>query len=445
MTKHVPEYQASRKPLNFHYAWVILTCSMILIVLSAIVRQSFGVFVDPLVEAYGWSRGAVSLAYSVAFVCAAVSSIALGPFCERIGTRRTLLLCVASFCAGVILLGTANALWQLYLYYGVLCGGLGFLMNIVIPVALTRWFARGAGVALGFMWASIGIGGLLGPVALRWFITNTGWRDTFFLVGASFGGIMLLTAYFIRSRPQDMNVRAYGEQEPVLTPVNGMAAIPTPSLAPGIEFDHIKRSPAFWHLTNTHFLGCVGHAILLAHIVSIAILRGIPELKAAGVLGIISATSTVSRFGFPILVEKLGAKRTLALAFVMQAVPIPFLFLVADPWEFYIVAFFFGLGMGGEMPCFPIINRQYWGPLSPLNVIYAWEMAGALIGMAMGGWLGGILYDITGTYSVSIVTAFLFTIAGLAPILALPRHRPGVILAESPAIKTDDLGATLDI
>ena len=189
----------------------------------------------------------------------------------------------------------------------------------------------------------------------------------------------------------------------------------------------------------------MGHAILLAHIVSIAILKGIPELKAAAVLGIISATSTISRFGFPILVEKLGAKKTLALAFVMQAVPIPFLFLAADPWGFYIVAFFFGLGMGGEMPCFPIINRQYWGSMSPLNVIYAWEMAGALIGMAIGGWLGGVLYDLTGTCSLSIVTAFLFTIAGLAPILALPRHRSGVILAEPAVIKTDDVRGIPDI
>jgi MFS family permease len=109
------------------------------------------------------------------------------------------------------------------------------------------------------------------------------------------------------------------------------------------------------------------------------------------------------------------------------------------------VAFFFGLGMGGEMPCYPIINRQYWGPMSPLNVIYAWEMAGALMGMAIGGWVGGALYDLTGTYSASILTAFFFTIAGLAPILALPRHRAGVILAESPVIRTEVLGAIHDI
>lgn len=433
----MPEYSQIKKHLNFHYAWVVLTCSMVLIVILATIRQSFGVLIEPLVADHGWSRGAVSLAYSVLFVSAAASSLGLAPFFERGGTRRTLLLGVASFCTGVVLLGTATTLWQLYLYYGLLCGGLTFLINIIIPVAVTRWFARRAGLALGLIWASTGIGGLLGPVALRWLITRAGWRNAFRLVGTSLGSVMLLAVYFFRGRPQDMKMHAYGEQESTDPPASGIEASTTPSLTKGVEFSHVRRNPAFWHLINTHFLGCVGHAILLVHIVSIAILRGTPEIKAAGILGTIYAVSTISRFIFPMLVEKLGGKKTLAMAFVMQTIPIPFFFLASETWELYTVAFFFGLGLGGEMPCFPIINRQYWGLRSPLNVIYAWEMAGALTGMALGGWLGGALYDFTGTYSLSIVTSFLFSAAGLAPILALPRHRSGVILAKSAVIKRD--------
>ena len=83
------------------------------------------------------------------------------------------------------------------------------------------------------------------------------------------------------------------------------------------------------------------------------------------------------------------------------------------------------------MPCFPLINLQYWGPQSPLNSIYAWELGGALLGIALGGWIGGALYDLTGTYTLSITTAFLFSAAGLAPVLALPRHRSGIILEKA--------------
>jgi MFS family permease len=428
-----------KKTLNFHYAWVVLTCSMILIVLSATVRQSFGVFIEPLVTAHGWSRGSVSLAYAIAFLCASASSFGLGGLCERLGARHILLAGVISFCAGVVLLGTVSTLWQFYLYYGVLCGGVGFLMNIVIPVTLTRWFAKGAGFALGLMWASIGIGGLFGPVAMSWLITSAGWRDTFILLGTGLGLVMLVAGYFIRNHPQDKDMHAYGEEERASVPINGAEVGATPSLSHGFEFGQIKKSPVFWHLINTHFLGCVGHSVLLAHIVCIAILKGIPELTAAGILGTISATSIISRFVFPILTEKFGGKKTLTIAFVMQATPILFLFPSANAWSYYVVAFFFGLGLGGEMPCFPLINVQYWGPKSPLNSIYAWELAGGLLGMALGGWAGGALYDLSGTYTLSIATAFVFSAAGLVPILMLPRHRSGVILAKSPVIKKDQI------
>jgi MFS family permease len=84
------------------------------------------------------------------------------------------------------------------------------------------------------------------------------------------------------------------------------------------------------------------------------------------------------------------------------------------------------------MPSFPIINRQYWGSLAPLNAIYSWQLAGAMTGMAVGGYLGGVLFDISGAYTWSIMLAFVFTATGLVPILTLPHHRPGVILASAP-------------
>jgi MFS family permease len=426
------QFPPCRQRLRFHYAWVVLICAMVLIVLSAAIRQSFGVFIDPLVTAYGWSRGAVSLAYSLSFISAMAVSLGVGPVSERIGPRRLLLLSVVSFTAGVMLMGTATALWQFYLYFGLLCGGVGYLLNIVIPVAITRWFARSVGVALGLTWAAMGIGGMVGPVALRWLISVVGWQNTFLLAGAGLGGAMLLALYFFRSSPQGMNMPAYGEEAaPGLLRATEFPGGSDP--AQGIGLDRLRKSPAFWHLINAHFLGCVGHSILLAHIVALATLEGVPALTAAGILSTLAAASILSRFGFPILTEKLGGRTSLALAFLMQAGPIPLLFLVGSTWQFYVVAAVFGLGFGGEMPSFPIINRQYWGPRSPLNAIYSWQTAGAMMGMALGGWLGGALFDITGTYHWSIAAAFLFTAAGQLPIMSLPRHRLG--LSETTAVE----------
>lgn len=418
---------------RFHYAWVVLASAMAMGGLQAMVRQSFGVFIDPLVEAHGWSRGDISLAYSISFVGAVIVSLGLRPLLERtLGVRGMLLVSVAGITTGLMLTGTATTLWQLYLYYGLLFGGLGFLMNIVMPVAITRWFGRGMGVALGFMWASLGMGGVVGPVVFRWLITNLGWQRTFFLAGGTVGPALLLALYFFRSQPQDINLTAYGE-EPATSPVEAVGTPTAPPPAHITDFGVIRKLPVFWHLINIHFLGCVGHSTLLAHIVPIAIFRGLPGLTAAGVLSTITGFSIFSRFGTPMLAQRIGGKRTLMLAFLLQALPVLVLFGAHEAWQFYLFAAIFGLGFGAEMPSYPIVNRQYWGTLSPLSSIYSWQSAGAMSGMALGGWLGGVLFDITGAYTWSIAVSFLFSAIGLVPILALPRHRPGVILAPTPA------------
>ena len=414
-----------------HYAWVVLVSGMALSGLQAMVRQSFGVFIDPLVDQFGWSRGDISLAYSVSFVGAVAASLGLGSLTERIGPRRMVLLGIAGISTGLMLTATITTLWQLYLYYGLVFGGTGFLLNVVIPVAITRWFSKGMGVALGLQWASLGVGGIVGPVAFRWFITNMGWRTTFFVAGLVLGAIMLLALFFFRSRPQDMGIAAYGD-EPGPGQTRAVETSTAPSLAHLANFGLIRRTGVFWRLINIHLLGCVGHSVLLAHIVAIAIFRGVPGIMAAGILSTSAGTSTFSRFVTPILAEKLGGRRTLAIAFTLQASPIPFLLLATDVWHFYTIAFFFGLGYGAEMPSFPIINRQYWGSLAPLNAIYSWQLAGAMTGMAIGGYLGGVLFDISGAYTWSIMLAFVFTATGLVPILTLPRHRHGVILEGAP-------------
>ena len=156
-----------------------------------------------------------------------------------------------------------------------------------------------------------------------------------------------------------------------------------------------------------------------------AIHAGVPGLAAAGVLSTVAGASIVGRLASPMLAERLGGRRTFALAFFLQGMPIFLLFGANLPWHFYLFALLFGPGYGGETPPFPMVNRQYYGSNSPLNSINGWQLAGAQLGMALGAWLGGALFDLTGTYTWSIAAAAIFSLAGLLPIRALPAHRTG--------------------
>jgi MFS family permease len=123
------------------------------------------------------------------------------------------------------------------------------------------------------------------------------------------------------------------------------------------------------------------------------------------------------------LSESRGSRTTLGLAMLLQTAPIFILVWADSLWAFYLFAFLFGIGYGGEMVGFPIFNRQFFGTNAPLSTIYGYQMAGATLGMALGGWLGGALFDLTGSYTWTAIAAIAYGFMGLLPAVFLPRHR----------------------
>jgi MFS family permease len=164
-----------------------------------------------------------------------------------------------------------------------------------------------------------------------------------------------------------------------------------------------------------------------------ATFKGIPGLEAAGVLAAIAGASVFSRFGFSVLADRFGGRATLTASLLGQSVPVIILFFANEAWAFYLFAVVFGLCYGGEMVSFPIVNLQLFGTRAPLGSIFSFEMVGAGIGMALGGWLGGSLFDMTGDYTWSLCVSLVAGCLGLPLALTLPRHgrRPPGSLGKS--------------
>ena len=180
-----------------------------------------------------------------------------------------------------------------------------------------------------------------------------------------------------------------------------------------------QRTSAFWNLIGIHFWGCAGHAIIMALLVAIAEEKGVSKGAAAGLFVALSAVSTISRFGVPIVADRMGSKGAMAVCFFMQSAPIIILFFAHDAWMFYLFAVLFGIGFGGEMSAFPIINRQYYGS-APIGTAFGWQMMGAGIGMAAGVAMGSILRDLTGDFTATIAVSLVLSLVGVASILVLP-------------------------
>ncbi len=399
-----------------HYAWIVLAAACVLSIVSRADSASFAVLVDPLVERFDWKRGDIGLAYSLAFLCSMPAMLVFGWLGDRCSARTLMFGASLMISAGTVMLGMITELWQLYVLYGVFVGALGnAAFQVLLPVIMTRWFEKKMGLALGFYWAALGAGPAVFAPLFRWLIENRGWESAFMVLGAGFGVILLLFSSLIRTSPAEMGMTAYGAAEP--TDKQSSAADAPVSLR-----SVLARRPV-WLLTGCHHLGCASHAVILAHGVSMATHHGVPGLQAAGVLSTIAGVSIVSRFSFSLLTERFGGRTVLSFAIFGQSVSILALLFATEAWHFYVFAVVFGLCYGGEMVGFPIINRQLFGPKAPLSSIFSFEMIGASTGMALGGWLGGTLFDHSGNYTSAILVASAIGFVALPLALWLPRHR----------------------
>lgn len=416
---------------RLHYAWVILTAVIVINTLSSGVRLSFGVFIDPLEEQFGWSRGAISFAYTLAFLAALPATMLVGRLGDVVGIRRLVGLAAITTTTGLILTAFISRLWHFYIFYGIIVGGLGTaLYQVLMPVTITRWFDKRLGLAMGIMWTSLSLGPMIFSPFIRWLLENIGWRPTMIMVGLGLGIGLIAMSLLLRGYPKDKGLKPYGAR---VEETKGKTPVPIPTQkAPSMSFAQVRRTPMFWALISTHFLGCVSHSIPLAHVVSMATATGIPGVTAAGILSALSASALGSRFFMSILSEKGGSRITLGLAFLFQGTPLLILLWTNQLWGFYLFAILFGIGFGGEMVGYPIFNRQLYGDNAPLSQVYSFEMIGALLGMALGGWVGGYLYDVSGNYTWTIITAVVTSYIGLAFVAFLPRHRPGVAPAPVP-------------
>ena len=408
---------------RLHYAWVILAAACVLSIVSRADSASFAVFIDPLVEQFGWKRGDISFAYALAFLAGVPATVAMGWLGDRYGARTMMIGSSIVIATGTVLLGTIKELWHFYVYYGLFVGSLGnAAFMVLLPVVLTRWFHRHMGLALGIYWAGFGIGPMIFAPLFRWLIETRGWEWTFTVIGIVIGGLLLAFSALIRSSPHEKGLSAYGAE----TASEAQRVPAATAVAPANLREVLTERPV-WLLMGIHHLGCTGHAIILAHIVSMATFRGVSGIEAAGVLSTIAGVSIFSRFAFSLLTERFGGRGVLTMAVIGQAASVLILLFASEAWTFYLFAVIFAFFYGGEMVGFPIINRQLFGDKAPLGSIFSFQMLGASTGMALGGWLGGVLYDASGAYTWAIVASAATSFLGLPLALYLPRHRKFVV------------------
>ncbi|MAQ54746.1 MAG: hypothetical protein CL719_07795 [Chloroflexi bacterium] len=405
-----------------HYAWVIVAVAAVMRLFSSSFRSSSSILIPRLVDSFGWSYGAVGLGFAIQWIVSGMFGPPAGWLGDRYGVRWTMRLGAVLFIVGMVLTGFMRELWQFYLFFGVILSAAMGIFQVPLTAAVTLWFRKHLGAGMGLLQSSQGIGPLVAVPVMLLIIQLfgggiDGLRAAFWIPGIVGGTVILIMVRFFYNEPAQIGVRALGapEDEPIKAVQTGEIA----RIRTKVFLKQAQRTGAFWNLIGIHFWGCAGHAIILVYLVAMAEDEGVSKGLAAGAFVTLSVTSTITRFAVPVIADKMGSKPAMAGCFFLQVAPIVLLFFAQDAWHFYLFAVLFGIGFGGEMSAFPIINRQYYGS-GPIGTTYGYQMMGAGVGMAVGALIGGQLRDFTGNFDATMALSLGLSLVGVISIMLLP-------------------------
>ena len=407
-------------PGKLHYAWIIVSMLVVVQLVGQSIGMSAGIMVAPLHDTdggFGWSMGTIGAALATYFLVGAIFSPIAGWLADRHGTRKMMVAAGSLFMTSMLLLGMISALWQFFLVFGVMMAICQSITMVPLIAAINVWFKRRLGLAVGLLWAAGGLGSAGLAPAVATLLENVGWQSTFWIVGTLGGTMIFLMVPFFRNRPVDIGIQPYGAK--VDDPPELVRSEEGQKLRLKVFNRHIRNTNEFWNLPLIHGLGCVGHGIILIFSIPIAVEQGISLMAAALILTVINIFSIASRLITPILAERIGGKPAMAMAMAIQGLTVAVLFGASDPWTFYLFAILFGIGYGGEMSAYPVVNRQYFGS-GPIGTFYGIEMTGALLGHAIASALAGFVIHVTGSFTPILALSMGFSIAGALVVLTLP-------------------------
>lgn len=404
------------------YKHLVLLASVLLFLIGMGGMFQLAVALKPMAESFQWPRTVPSIAFSLQFLGSGVGGIAMGHWMDRAGAGRPALLGAVMMGTGAMLASTVGAAWQLYVIYGVMLGLLGqATLYTPLMTNVMLWFQERRGMALGIVASGQSVAGVLWPPVFRYFNDTIGWRQTFFWYGLFALLTMTPLALVLQRRPgiSDLNrpVR-------VVRPVSG-------DLAP-------RRQPVLGRLSARQLQACLCAAIVgccvamslpLGHIVAHASDLGHSLARGAEMLSLILAASFFSRvFGGAMIVDRFGGLKALFAFSAFQAAGLGLYALVDGLLALYAVSALFGFGYGGINMCYPSIIREYL-PASEAGRRTGTVVLFGAIGMAIGGWLGGQIYDLSGGYILAFFIGFVFNLGNLAVVSCLIRlsRGPGML------------------
>jgi MFS family permease len=399
---------------RFHYAWVVVAVTLITLMAAQAVRAAPGVIIVPLEQEFGWDRAAISLAVGVSLLTFGLGGPLGGWLLERFGPRRLLLGGLLLIGIGLVALINVNALWQLYLVWGIVIGlGTGAAGQVASAAIAQRWFRTHRGLIVGLFGGATSAGQLVFVPAMAALTVGMGWRSAILLLLGAAALAVVPLALFMRDRPSDVGQRAVGEGETLTAAEKADDARRTP-------LREAVRRREFWLLAMSFFVcGYTSNGLIGTHLIPHAVEHGFTEVAAAGAVALLGALNIVGTLASGWLTDRYDNRKLLAGYYGFRAMSLFALPLIYDMRGLLLFAVVYGLDWIATVPPTVNLTATIFGRAS-VGTLYGWIWFSHMVGAAIAAYAGGFFRVLLGDYHLMFVSAGILGFIAVTLVSRIP-------------------------
>ncbi len=405
------------------YGWFIVAASFFVIMMTMGARNGVGVFVLPMSEEFSWSRSSISFAAALGILLNGVSQPILGHLYDRVGGRKLILI-------GATVIGITAFLLAFTFHIAYFIFVFGVVMAVAMSagsittgaVIVSKWFQRKRATAIGITAAGASVGGLILVPFTTYLIQLLDWRYSWAILGTMIIVLVLPVAFFVlRNNPQDMGLLPDGDEAPSGSGPRRPVRPPGP-----LEVDqwrHAFRSWPMWQLCATYFVCGFTTLIMAFHFVPNAVESGFSPATAATAFGVLSAMNTIGVLIVGPIADKLGNKSLLGMVYFFRGVGYVLLLTLPGQWGLWVFAVVGGSSWIATVPLTTGLTADIYG-LKKVGTLSGMVFLSHQIGGSIGIQFGGIMRDLTGSYTVpfAVAAGLLFFAAFMAMLIQERRY-----------------------
>lgn len=399
---------STSRDIESPYAWARLCASLLLMTIGGSGIYTISVVLPRIQAEFGVTRGDASLPYTLSMIGFGFGGILMGRLSDRFGVMVPVLLGATFLSAGFIAAGSASNLFYFSLAQGVLIGLLGTSATFAPLAADTsQWFTRRRGIAVAICMSGNYIAGAVWAPVVQHFVESAGWRQTYIGMGVFCLFTMLPLALVLRRRLPPTT--------PLPATTSSMPARPF-ELPPGSDPSRpLGFSPAVLQglLCVAGVACCVAMSMPQVHIVAYCSDLGFGAARGAEMLSLMMGAGVISRLVSGWLSDHIGGLSTLMAGSILQGIALLMFLFTDGVTSLYVVSAMFGLFQGGIVPSYALIVRQFFTPREA-GIRVGTVLMASLLGMALGGWMSGAIFDLTGSYRAAFLNGTAWNLLNIS-------------------------------